>query len=58
MQVGKVFIAAGEQTAERREGQIAGLRDGSRLLEGVQNNGPENARDKVVSAGERLRGIS
>ena len=31
MQVGKVLIAAGEQAAERREGQIAGLRDRSAL---------------------------
>ena len=59
MQVGKVLVAAGEQAAERREGKIAGLRDRSRsrFLKGVQNRRPENARDKIVSAGERLRGI-
>ena len=57
MQVGKVLIAAGEQAAGRREGKIAGFRDRFRFLEGIQNSRPENARDKIVSAVERFRGI-
>jgi hypothetical protein len=59
MQFGKVLVAAGEQAAERREGKVAGLRDRSRIrfLKGVQDRRPENARDKIVGAGERLRGI-
>ena len=57
MQVVKVLIAAGEQAAERREVQIAGFRDRSRFFEGVQNHRPENTRDQIIWAGERLRGI-
>jgi hypothetical protein len=57
VQLGKILFAAGEQAAKRGEGKIAGLRDRPRFFEGVQNSGPENARDKIVGAGERLRGI-
>jgi hypothetical protein len=57
MQVGKVLIAASEQAAERCEGKIAGLRDRSGFLEGVQNHGPEDTRDQIIGAGEWLRGI-
>jgi hypothetical protein len=57
MQVGKVVIAAGEQGAERGEGKVAGLRNRSRFLKGIQNHRPENARDKIIGAGEWLCGI-